>query len=84
LWKFIAFFDLHTVLSLLFAINENYNKMISDIFFVKYVVDVDDDGDDDDVYLNQSIYFKTFKIINYIFPINNGKSPLFFIWKFIS
>ena len=41
--KFIAFFDLRTVLSLLFAINENYNKIISDIIFVKYAIDVDSD-----------------------------------------
>jgi hypothetical protein len=51
LGKFIAFFDLRTVLSLLFAINENYNKIISDIIFVKYVVDVDVDDDGDDVIL---------------------------------
>ena len=83
---YCLFLDLHTVLSLLFAINENYNKIISDFIFVKYVVDVDIDVDDDgdDVFLNQSIYGKTFKIINYIIPINNGKSPLFFICQFIS
>ena len=64
MWKFIAFFDLHTVLSLLFAINENYNKIISDIIFVKYVVDVDDDvddGDDDDEYLNHLFIAKPLK-----------------------
>ena len=43
---YCLFLDLYSVLSLLFAINENYNKIISDIIFIKYVVDVDDDGDD--------------------------------------
>ena len=59
--KFIAFLDLHTVLSLLFAINENCNKIISDIIFVKYVVDVDDDVDDVDVYLNHLFIEKPLK-----------------------
>ena len=43
---YCLFLDLYSVLSLLFAINENYNKIISDIIFIKYVVDVDDDSDD--------------------------------------
>ena len=59
--KFIAFFDLRTVLSLLFAINENYNKIISDIIFVKYVVDDDGDDDDVDVYLNHLFIAKPLK-----------------------
>ena len=56
---YFLFLDLHTVLSLLFAINENYNKIISDIIFVKYVVD--DDGDDVDVYLNHLFIAKPLK-----------------------